>query len=545
VTKILIKRGQAEANLPTLDPGEPAITFDSGGKLWIGTPSGNLEITGGGSGSPGGSDTQLQFNNSGSFGGATSLIYDNSLNDFRIYGDGNNSLFHSDFSANTIGFGTNGATGTIALFSPSIIVYNEDGQDVDFRVEGENFSNLFKVDAGLDAVQIGTSAAGTVADFRSSGTVFNDEGEDRDFRIEGDAATNLVVIDAGLDAFQVGTTVAGAIADFRSTAIVLNNAEADVNFRIAGNGVTNGYFYDAGLDRHGFGTGSPGAAVYIDNTETSGTPETGLTVDNTYSPGSDPGSVFPTSLSLLADYDSSITPSGGFALAQFLRVRNVANGVMSARCLDIIFQNLGNGTASFFTGVNVRTPTNSGGGAITTAYGLKIENQNIAGTNYAIYTDAGRVRFGDSVTVSGFLNVGTTSNPPAGSNIAHISGTSPGFYFTETDTTDNNLFFVLDTSLMQFQNRTDAGTVSSIPFILDLTSATNTFRISSSRVGIGAEPTNVSAKLEIAGTTGAVLLPRLTTTQQNALTAVNGMIVYNSTTGKFTGYAGGAWVALH
>jgi hypothetical protein len=37
----------------------------------------------------------------------------------------------------------------------------------------------------------------------------------------------------------------------------------------------------------------------------------------------------------------------------------------------------------------------------------------------------------------------------------------------------------------------------------------------------------------------------LTTTQRNALTASNGMIIYNSSTNKFQGRAGGAWVDLH
>lgn len=64
-------------------------------------------------------------------------------------------------------------------------------------------------------------------------------------------------------------------------------------------------------------------------------------------------------------------------------------------------------------------------------------------------------------------------------------------------------------------------------------------------IGIGLSAPATSAKLEIGGTNGALLLPRMTTTQQNALTAVNGMIIFNSSTGKFTGYAGGAWVALH
>lgn len=36
-----------------------------------------------------------------------------------------------------------------------------------------------------------------------------------------------------------------------------------------------------------------------------------------------------------------------------------------------------------------------------------------------------------------------------------------------------------------------------------------------------------------------------TTTQRNAISAANGMVVYNSTTNKFQGHAGGSWVDLH
>jgi len=54
-----------------------------------------------------------------------------------------------------------------------------------------------------------------------------------------------------------------------------------------------------------------------------------------------------------------------------------------------------------------------------------------------------------------------------------------------------------------------------------------------------------STALEINGTNGAVLLPRLTTAQRDALTATDGMIIYNTSTSKFQGRAGGAWVDLH
>lgn len=44
-------------------------------------------------------------------------------------------------------------------------------------------------------------------------------------------------------------------------------------------------------------------------------------------------------------------------------------------------------------------------GAATTEYGLYVADLNDAGTNYAIYTNAGLVRFGDSVSMLGAANV--------------------------------------------------------------------------------------------------------------------------------------------
>ncbi len=60
-------------------------------------------------------------------------------------------------------------------------------------------------------------------------------------------------------------------------------------------------------------------------------------------------------------------------------------------------------------------------------------------------------------------------------------------------------------------------------------------------IGTNADPAT-SAVLELRSTTGALLLPRMTTTQRNALTAVNGMIIYNTTTNGVEAYENGAWV---
>lgn len=67
---------------------------------------------------------------------------------------------------------------------------------------------------------------------------------------------------------------------------------------------------------------------------------------------------------------------------------------------------------------------------------------------------------------------------------------------------------------------------------------------SDGKVGIGTTAPATSAALEIAGTTGALLITRLTTTQRDALTAVAGMVIYNATDSKFQGY-NGSWVDLH
>ena len=44
-------------------------------------------------------------------------------------------------------------------------------------------------------------------------------------------------------------------------------------------------------------------------------------------------------------------------------------------------------------------------------------------------------------------------------------------------------------------------------------------------------------------TTGTIR--SMTTTARNALSAANGMVIYNATTNKFQGYAGGSWVDFH
>jgi len=52
----------------------------------------------------------------------------------------------------------------------------------------------------------------------------------------------------------------------------------------------------------------------------------------------------------------------------------------------------------------------------------------------------------------------------------------------------------------------------------------------------------VGMQMEIETTVGGFVVPRMTTAQRNALTAINGMIIYNNDTPAFNYYENGAWV---
>lgn len=76
-------------------------------------------------------------------------------------------------------------------------------------------------------------------------------------------------------------------------------------------------------------------------------------------------------------------------------------------------------------------------------------------------------------------------------------------------------------------------------------SGANTKNYLAGATGIGASSPNASALLEIASTTQGVLIPRMTTTQRNAIgSPADGLIIYNTTTNAFTVRANSAWVEM-
>jgi hypothetical protein len=69
-------------------------------------------------------------------------------------------------------------------------------------------------------------------------------------------------------------------------------------------------------------------------------------------------------------------------------------------------------------------------------------------------------------------------------------------------------------------------------------------RVDESLLVGGSGSPAASAAIDIAATNAALLLSRLTTTQRDAMTAANGMLIYNTTAAKFQVREGGAWTDL-
>lgn len=78
-----------------------------------------------------------------------------------------------------------------------------------------------------------------------------------------------------------------------------------------------------------------------------------------------------------------------------------------------------------------------------------------------------------------------------------------------------------------------------------LISAALRAKLNATGLALGGSDPATDAELDLQSTDKAMLVNRLTTTQRDALTPSDGMVIYNTTTLQFEGRANGAWVALH
>ena len=111
------------------------LTYDSASNQWI-----NAAPTGGGSGSPGGANTQVQFNDAGTFGGSASFVFDST----------NSRVGIGPFPGGTFPTETLDVNGTIGIVEQS-----EPGDPVNGR-------SVVWVDSGTGDLMIKMNHGGTV-----------------------------------------------------------------------------------------------------------------------------------------------------------------------------------------------------------------------------------------------------------------------------------------------------------------------------------------------------------------------------------------------
>ena len=86
---------------------------------------------------------------------APSLYFKDSGTDTGLFSPGADQLAVATGGVERVEFGT------------TEVVFNDDGADVDFRVEGDTNADLFKIDAGLDQVQVANLNGGPLAGMRN------------------------------------------------------------------------------------------------------------------------------------------------------------------------------------------------------------------------------------------------------------------------------------------------------------------------------------------------------------------------------------------
>jgi hypothetical protein len=162
------------------------------------------------------------------------------------------------------------------------VVFNEAGADRDFRIEGDNLTSLFFLDAGNDRIHIGNTAGTYTFNVNSQTTgsptgamtinaALNNSGEglfidcntrgyteesERAFRVRDRQAYNAFIVQVG------GST------------IINDDSAAWQDFRVESNNNANMLFVDAGIDRVGIGEGSPVSSLDVKGSQSA----TALTV---------------------------------------------------------------------------------------------------------------------------------------------------------------------------------------------------------------------------------------------------------------------------
>ncbi len=210
------------------------------------------------------------------------------------------------------------------------------------------------------------------------------------------------------------------------------------------------------------------------------------------------------------------------------------------------------GTYNFFAGVNAGNLSLSGTGgntgvgrdalqALTTGYYNTAVGYNALYSNSTGYnnTAVGRnALYSNTTTGSNNTAVGWNA---LYSNTTGNSNTAVGLNALNTNNTGTSntaIGYMANVAATGMTNATAIGANA----VVGASNALVLGGTGANAVNVGIGTSTPQGALDVVSTTGALIVPRMTTAQRNALTAVNGMIIYNTTDNQFNFYENGAWV---
>jgi hypothetical protein len=202
----------------------------------------------------------------------------------------------------------------------------------------------------------------------------------------------------------------------------------------------------------------------------------------------------------------------------------------------ITFDANANGSApyiqGFFSGSfdgRIRMNQGQNVGRITIASGFDVHNQT-ASSFAGFYA-------GSIAITNGLLGITSTGAFQTEINISYSNAGAGVISFRENGVADRGIIgYVNGSAALQIRvngaTNTSNGTLSTLFF-------------SSGNVGIGTSTDVASSILTLASTTKGFLMPRMTTTERNAISSpATGLIVYDTTDNEFDYYNGTAWVGI-
>ncbi len=170
------------------------------------------------------------------------------------------------------------ANGDIQINATNEAVFNENGADVDFRVESNNEANMFVVNGGTDQVIITNSVQDTASpNYKDSLVLHNSVDGGSRILFSNGVAPELASIQAGIQGVGAGTddgtlifrTAVNSTASekmrMKNNAVVINEDSNDIDFRVESNNSEYMIYMDAAQNSVGIKTNATDAALNVNS----------------------------------------------------------------------------------------------------------------------------------------------------------------------------------------------------------------------------------------------------------------------------------------